>query len=88
MFTVQHLRCLASFFASCGLEEDGDSNPLLTDLRCRIHLNAMASPQLLLEYYHTLADCMVSVSTLLPRTSPPPLPSPAPPFLFWQPLLE
>nr|KAG5690120.1 hypothetical protein BaRGS_003443 [Batillaria attramentaria] len=54
----KHLKCLASFFTSCGLEEEGETNPLLTELRTRIDLNSMSSEQLMLEYFDTLATSM------------------------------
>ncbi|XP_070205780.1 protein unc-13 homolog D-like [Littorina saxatilis] len=54
----KHLRCLASFFSSCGLEGEGETNPLLTELRARIDLNALPSEKLILEYFHALANSM------------------------------
>ncbi|XP_076453401.1 protein unc-13 homolog D-like isoform X2 [Babylonia areolata] len=55
-----HLRCLASFFTSCGLDEEGETNPLLTELRARIDLNSLPSDRLMLDYYACLTSSVAT----------------------------
>ncbi|KAL8571486.1 hypothetical protein ACOMHN_001248 [Nucella lapillus] len=55
-----HLRSLTSFVTSCGLEEEGESNPLLTELRSRIELNSLPSDRLMLEYYNSLTTSVAT----------------------------
>lgn len=58
---TQFLRALTSFFAKGGLEEDKIQIEEYKKLKDRLELNSLSTEELMLEYFHSLADEIVNV---------------------------
>lgn len=56
----QFLRALTSFFAKDGLEEDKIQIEEYKKLKDRLELNSLSTEELMLEYFHSLADEIVN----------------------------
>lgn len=57
----QFLRALTSFFAKDGLEEDKIQIEEYKKLKDRLEMNSLSTEELMLEYFHSLADEIVNV---------------------------
>lgn len=63
-FLLQFLRALTSYFAKDGLRDDDLQTEQYKKLKAQIELNSLSTEELMLEYFHNLADEIANVRIL------------------------